>query len=148
MIKLFTDGSCLSKKGSVGAAYAIFRDSKLLELLGVPMHKGNPHNSEIMAALLGLKACISYAEDNEQIIVISDSKLLVNGMARCESFAGHVGGSNYALWKVLASIIEELRMRGCIITSMFVRGHNGNVGNLLCDRAARTAAESHWYIRG
>jgi len=143
MINLFTDGSCITgKKYGTGAAYCIQRDSCILDAMGTPIGKGGAFSSELMAALVGLCAVEDYVKDGESVVLHTDSRLLINGLGRCEEFARHPSGRNYAIWLEIYNVLARLQDRGCKVSASKVDGHMGNLGNMICDKLAKGAART------
>lgn len=142
---IYTDGSCIGNPGPGGWAAVILCNGKQIELSGGASDTTN-NRMELMGLIQGLKAL---DKDTTGVKIYSDSQYVVrafndgwlkswkrNGWKRKE---GPV--KNLDLWKELDKLTAQ---RKC--TFIWVKGHNGNQYNELCDQMA--CAESAKYADG
>lgn len=145
---IYTDGSCIGNPGPGGWAAVILCNGKQIELSGGASDTTNNRMElmELMGLIQGLKAL---DKDTTGVKIYSDSQYVVrafndgwlkswkrNGWKRKE---GPV--KNLDLWKELDKLTAQ---RKC--TFIWVKGHNGNQYNELCDQMA--CAESAKYADG
>ena len=124
---LYTDGSCLSNPdGPGGYAAVLIQNNKEIQRTS----GGNPSTTnnrmEITAVLEGLRMIPEGAE----VLLKSDSEYVIKTIQGVYSV-----GKNADLWQQLGC---EIKKR--CITCEWVRGHNGNAWNELCDELAGEAA--------
>ncbi len=93
---------------------------------------------ELMAVIAGLKAL---KKDNQQVVVYSDSKYVVNAVEKGwlntwikTNFKGDK--KNPDLWKELYALLQKNNIR-----FQWVKGHADNPFNNRCDELATTAAD-------
>jgi ribonuclease HI len=123
--RIYTDGACEPNPGIGGcAAIVIYPDGYTLER--TEHHDDTTNNRmEIRAAILGLLEL----SGSHRVIVYSDSQYLVNTMMR-----GWKKKKNTDLWQELddACGIHNVKFE-------WVKGHNGDKYNEMCDSLAEEA---------
>ncbi len=140
MITVFTDGSCVcGNPGSAAGAYVAVRDGVLLEAIGIPIGQSTNNRGEMTGAIQGLLAAARHAQPGEEVLLVSDSTYVVDGLWQARKRVVK-RLANYDLWQEIADAVEALDEAGHKLHSMWVRGHKGNPGNTLSDRLARAAA--------
>ncbi len=138
---LFTDGSCVQgNPGSAGSAYVLARGGKLLECLGFPLGRGTNNEGELTAAACGFEVCLQHANKGEDILLVSDSLYLLQGLQFADRTGADPCRPNNRLWRQIYEGLVKLHEHGNVLRTYWVKGHNGNDGNILCDILARTAA--------
>ena len=75
MIKIYTDGSCLSNPGNGGWAAIIIKDDKVIEISGNEKNTTN-NRMELLAPI----SALSKIEDKENIEIYTDSKYVKQGI--------------------------------------------------------------------
>lgn len=154
-VDMYTDGSCLKNPDGPGGYGVIVRYEKNGKLYEKKMSSGyeNTTNNrmEVTAVIKGLELMPA----NSEIIVHSDSKYLVdaitkNWVKKWESLnwdRGVNGGpvKNVDLWKDLLKAMQSHKVK-----FEWVKGHNGNPLNELCDKMAVEAAKTQkaFYYEG
>lgn len=135
----YTDGSCLKNPGGPGGwAFVLYRDGKPHNpncLTSDHLPETSNNRAELIAVIHALKA----VPEKSHIEIISDSRYVVNGANhwhRAWARRGWRNVKNLELWKELIDLKEK---RQCKMT--WIRGHDGNPQNELCDRMAGRAAE-------
>lgn len=133
IIEVWTDGSSTGKSDKPwGWGYCIVVDGSLLAMDKGGGESGTNNIGEIKAAIEGLWYCVD-AKLKGDIILVSDSQYVLN-MAM-------------GLWTPTKNLelIEELQTlaKYLKITTRWVKGHNGNKWNELCDALAKNGKE--WY---
>jgi len=140
MLTVFTDGSCVEgNPGKVGGGYILMRDGNLLGGEGFPCGTGTNNRGELEAAIAGLKAGMGKLQQGEDLLLVSDSQYMLDGMLviyrRCRKDV-----PNNDLWKRLLKQLNALAENGSRCMTYWVRGHSATDGNKLCDALARQAA--------
>lgn len=130
MIKVYVDGACSGNPGPGGwAAIVVNTDTgQTFQKHGGEAETTN-NRMEITAAISGLTAALGrYGEaiSESGVEIISDSQYVVNTMSR-----GWQRNKNTDLWDILEYLSEGIK-----ITWTWVRGHNGDPYNEMCDRLA------------
>jgi ribonuclease HI len=127
---IYTDGSCLKNPGGPGGyAAVIFREGEMIEELSGGDAVTTNNRMELMAAIVGLRA----VREPDVITLYSDSqypiKTLTQGWKRMK---------NVDLWVRLDQAAKSHR-----VSWQWIRGHNGNPGNVRADALANQAARLH-----
>jgi len=101
MVEVYIDGSSIGNPGRMAAAYAIYRDKRIIKKEGVYLGIGTNNFSEYMAFIISLIEVLSLGE--KSCHVYSDSNLL------CEQINGNfkVKSKNIYPLFVLAKKISE-----------------------------------------
>lgn len=140
MITVFTDGSCVyGNPGNAAGAYVAMRDGVLLEALGIPIGQSTNNRGEMAGAIQGLLAAARHAQPGEEVLLVSDSTYVVEGMRNARDRVARLA-FNHDLWKEMADAADALAASEHALHVKWVRGHKGNPGNTLSDRLARAAA--------
>ncbi|GHU49478.1 ribonuclease H [Spirochaetia bacterium] len=153
-IILYADGACRnngSKNATGGWAYILLWDSMKKEFRHSGFEQSTTNNRmEIKSILFGLQDIQSrWSNPYPQIAVISDSKYCINGastwMYSWERRGWKKGKKieskspllNVDLWKDMFEVCTTLNP-----SFFWVKGHNGNKYNELCDSLAFTSIRS------
>ena len=140
MLAVFTDGSAVeSNPGPSGSAYIVMRKGKLLCGRGFSTGRGSNNRSELIAAVHGLKAALGFCAKGEDVLLVSDSTYLLQGLAKCSSCT-RSGVPNHEQWRRLHGLLRLYAKNRSHCLLYWVRGHNGTNGNMLCDHMANKAA--------
>lgn len=144
---MFTDGSCVrGNPGQAAGAYAIVRDGNVLEALGVPLGAGTNNEGELMAAITGMTAALgTYIAPGERLLVVSDSKYLLNGLSNIAHYTSKPARPNWRMWLMLSDVLKLAAEKNVPVKTFWVRGHDRNMGNIMCDRLAQKAARTQKY---
>lgn len=132
-IIIYTDGSCLNNPGAGGWAWIKLDDGKIT--------KDSGGESSTTNNIMELSACINALSSlNEacEIDLYSDSQYVVKGIN--EWLSGWVktdfkGKKNVELWKNYLEVSKSHK-----INAIWVKAHNGDTYNEMCDELARTKA--------
>jgi ribonuclease HI len=127
---IYTDGSCLKNPGGPGGyAAVIFREGEVIEEVSGGDAVTTNNRMELMAAVVGLRA----VREPAVITLYSDSQYLIKTMP-----LGWKRLKNVDLWAQLDRAAQPHR-----VSWQWVRGHNGNAGNVRADALANQAARQH-----
>ena len=146
-IIMYTDGSCLKNPDGPGGCAVILlydKNGKPYEKRkSIPNESTTNNKMEIMAVITGLQMVLEPSD----IKIYSDSKYVVDAFhkkwvqkwQRINWDRGENGGvvKNVDLWKKLLSLLEPHTYQ-----FFWVKGHQGNQYNELCDQMAVEAAKS------
>lgn len=132
-IILYTDGSCLKNPGAGGWAW--------IKIDGENITKDSGGDAKTTNNIMELSACINAISSlNEpcEIDLYSDSQYVVKGIN--EWLAGWIkinfkGKMNVELWKKYLEVSKSHK-----INAIWVKAHNGNKYNEMCDELARLQA--------
>ncbi len=139
---IHTDGSCLKNPGGAGGFAAIVDGFGERQVLTGGESASTNNRMELMAAIVALESLSPRAPLN--VLLYSDSKYLVDGMSQGWPLKWERNGwktkkkapvCNPELWKRLLAA-----SRRHIVTWEWVRGHNGDRDNELCDTLALETA--------
>lgn len=133
--QLYTDGG-YSMSGDFGAfAYVILQDGVLLHKYAEKIEHETNNRAEIKAILHGVKAL----PNNSEVEVFSDSQYAL----------GVLSGKYKA--KKNPDLVEEYKRmvvsKGIKASYTWVRGHNGNAWNEMCDQLCNEAAGADLNVR-
>jgi len=141
MIKIYTDGSCLSNPGNGGWAAIINNDGNILRISGSEKNTTN-NKMELMAPIRALQKISS----NEQVEIYTDSKYVKLGIT--EWVHKWIKNSwltskkepvkNKELWIELYNLTKSFKIKW-----IWVKAHVGNPLNEEVDLLAKKAAESN-----
>ena len=127
---IYTDGSCLKNPGGPGGyAAVIFREGEMIEELSGGDAVTTSNRMEIMAVIVGLRA----VREPSVITLYSDSQYLIKTLT-----LGWKQMKNADLWARLDQAAQPHR-----VSWQWIRGHNGNPGNVRADALANQAARLH-----
>ena len=127
---IYTDGSCLKNPGGPGGyAAVIFREDEMIQELSGGEAITTSNRMEITAAIVGLRA----VQEPSVIALYSDSQYLIKTLAQ-----GWKRMKNVDLWARLDQAAKPHR-----VSWQWIRGHNGNPGNVRADALANQAARQH-----
>jgi len=139
MIKIYTDGSCLSNPGNGGWAAIINNDGNILRISGSEKNTTN-NKMELMAPIRALQKISS----NEQVEIYTDSKYVELGIT--EWVHKWIKNSwltskkepvkNKELWIELYNLTKSFKIKW-----IWVKAHAGNILNEEVDLLAKQAAE-------
>ena len=127
---IYTDGSCLKNPGGPGGyAAVIYRGDELIEELSGGDVVTTNNRMELMAVIVGLHA----VRERSVITLYSDSQYVIKTLTQ-----GWKRLKNVDLWSRL-----DQAARPHDVDWQWVRGHNGNAGNVRADALANRAARLH-----
>ena len=130
---IYTDGGCRVNPGGAGAYAAVVLDGNtnqvLHQLCGDEPSTTN-NRMELMAAIIGLQV----VPNNSSLLIYSDSQYLIKTM---EGY--YQRKKNLDLWEILDELVEDKE-----ITWNWVRGHDGNQYNEMCDEMCTKAQDKYY----
>ena len=138
---LYTDGSCQSNPGPGGWAYVLISGQKEERFCGGTRVTTN-NRMELTAVIRGL----TRVPEGSSVAVYSDAQYVTNafnkGWIHNWKRLGWNNGSgtlkNTELWKNLDGLVKARN-----VTFVWVKGHNGNKYNEICDEAANAVSERY-----
>lgn len=136
--EVYGDGSsCGAAGGPIGWGWVVLKDGAVLYSGCGGFEEGTNNQAEAMAVIDGLRTlfqCPEYLDAKEKtVLVVSDSQY-VCGLGN--------GTSAPATNKELAKLLRILCVYGDV-TCKWVRGHNGEPVNEICDKLAKYGKELH-----
>ena len=140
MIKIYTDGSCLSNPGNGGWAAIINNDGDVVKISGSEKNTTN-NKMELMAPIKALQEI----KKNEQVEIYTDSKYVKLGITEWIhkwtknnwKTSKKEPVKNKELWVKLYDLNKSFE-----INWIWVKAHAGNTLNEEVDLLAKKAAES------
>lgn len=141
MVYLYTDGACHVKQSIGGFSYLIVKNGIIYKHYSQQVLKTTNNRMELSAVIYGLQSIYddNNLNDVKEINVVSDSSYVVfainKGWLNKWKEDNYVNRLNSDLWHQLDKLI---RLRK--INFIWVRGHNGNQYNELCDKLAVAAS--------
>lgn len=141
-LEIYTDGSCLGNPGPGGYGAVLRRaDGRVKEISGAVQEETTNNRMEMLAVI---KALEQIKSDYAEVIVYSDSQLLVNAFNKGWIDKWRANGwlkadkkqvENRDLWQQLAPLAERHKVK-----FEWVPGHAGNEGNERANQLAIAAA--------
>ena len=135
---VFTDGSTEpANPGHGGWSYVVLIQKQEVHRDSGSFQLTTNNRMELMAALKGIR----YAVENHGVQYVklhSDSKYVVNGVGwwvNTWALENYEGRLNADLWKQVFDLKQLVR-----IETFFIKGHNGETYNEICDELAYEAA--------
>jgi ribonuclease HI len=122
----YTDGACLGNPDGPGGWAAIVYPG--WELYG---HLSSTSNNR--AEALGMLAAIEWVPPGSSLVIYSDSELSVRILG-----GSYKAKANLEIWTEIRRAIAERRVQ---VTTEWVRGHAGDIGNERADRLSVWAAK-------
>ena len=137
MITIYTDGAAKGNPGPGGYGTILDYKGKEKELAeGFRMTTNN--RMELLAVIKGLEAI---KKDGWQVLVVSDSKYVVDSVEKgwVQNWVkkGFKGKKNEDLWRRFLKVYYKHQVK-----FKWIKGHAGHPQNERCDRLAVAAAES------
>jgi ribonuclease HI len=142
-LKIYTDGGCSGNHGPGGWAYVIiFQEEKIIAKDMGSQKETTNNRMELTAVIEALRALKKQEAPPRGIAVYTDSQYVQKGISEwiqnwkrnSWKTAGKKPVKNQDLWVELDSLASEFR-----ITWEWVKGHDGNKFNELCDRMTQEA---------
>lgn len=139
-VNIYTDGACMGNPGPGGWAVVLNNDYATKLISGSCKQTTN-NRMELLAVINGLKAL----KKKCKVELYSDSKYIVNAINlhwldnwKNNGWLTSSGTDvkNIDLWNELIQLLKEHEVK-----FNWVKGHNGNYFNDMCDNAAREAAK-------
>lgn len=138
-VVIYTDGSFFGRNGNGGWAAHLQCNGQNVTICGCELDTTN-NRMEIMAVLAGLRALIVPCK----VVVYSDSQYVVNSISQGwlrgwvrKGWITSTGGQvkNRDLWEEMLTLLDIHDVH-----AQWVRGHNGDPLNELCDSISRCLA--------
>jgi len=138
-IIIYTDGACINNPGPGGYGIVILDGKSRKEMSGGYQLTTN-NRMELMACIAGLKNL----DSSSSVTLYSDSQYVVNGISKgwAEKWQANnwmrtrkEPAQNPDLWEQLLILCKKHDVK-----FVWVRGHDGNRENEVCDQLATTAA--------
>ncbi len=137
MIEIYTDGSSRGNPGPGGFGVVLKSGKHRKEIMG-GYRKTTNNRMELLAVIVGLE---TIKAKNQQVLVISDSKYVVDSVEKGWVFGwvkkGFKDKKNPDLWMRFLKVYKNHQVK-----LRWVKGHAGHVENERCDVLAVTAATS------
>lgn len=140
-VTIYTDGACSGNPGPGGYGIVMLSGSKRREI-----SQGYRRTTNNRMELLSVIVALEELTRRCRVTVYSDSQYVVNAItqrwvygwkARGWKRADKKPAQNIDLWERLLPLLEKHD-----VTFRWVRGHNNNVENEVCDQLAVAAAQS------
>ena len=140
MIKIYTDGSCLSNPGNGGWAAIININGEIKKISGNEKNTTN-NRMELMAPIKALK----YTNSKDPIEIFTDSKYVMDGITEYIKkwkvngwkTASKKPVKNSDLWKQLDALSAQHSIRW-----NWVKGHSGHRENDIADELANLGIDN------
>lgn len=138
----YVDGSCIGNPGYAGSAFTL----TLPEGTVVEGQWHHPAGTNITAEMEALVACLTYLHEGQTAVIHTDNEMLANGynqwlpgwIAKGWRKADGKPVLNAEIWQR----IDALKAARPKVRVVWVKGHNGNVGNERADKLAVEAART------
>ena len=154
MLHIYSDGSCSGNPGAGGWAYVMviktFQGDSIIsrDSGGVPDTTNN--RMELLAVINALEALNEMSNLPRAISLYTDSQYVQKGITEWINqwkrnqwrTSDKKQVKNQDLWQKLDALSTDLQSGEFTISYKWVKGHEGNVYNELCDKMARQAIAS------
>ena len=144
---IFTDGSCLSNPGGVGGFAYVKVNTKTFERVGIC--GGSPSTTNNRMEMMACIAAFETIEEPSKIMIVTDSTYLKDTYVKnwiyywkhnCWRTSSQKPVKNKDLWLMIDSYANKHS-----IEWVWVKGHNSQPENELCDKWAREMARRILY---
>lgn len=132
---IYADGSCIQNPGQGAFAYVILQQDKIIKKKSKAYRHTTNNRMEILGVIEALKSL-----PPSKVEIFSDSQYLVNSVNKrwltnwyAKDFQGI---KNPDLWRTLHFLLKTH-----LTTFIWIKGHNGNTYNELCDKMAKNASK-------
>lgn len=136
MIEIYTDGACSGNPGPGGFGVVLKWQGHKKELMA-GFKKTTNNRMELLAVIVGLE---SIKAPNQQVLVVSDSKYVVDAVEKRWVFGwvkkNFKDKKNPDLWKRFLKIYAQHQVK-----LQWVKGHAGHPENERCDEMAVIASK-------
>lgn len=136
MIEIYTDGACSGNPGPGGFGVVLKWQGHKKELMA-GFKKTTNNRMELLAVIVGLE---SIKAPNQQVLVVSDSKYVVDAVEKRWVFGwvkkNFKDKKNPDLWKRFLKIYAQHQVK-----FQWVKGHAGHPENERCDEMAVIASK-------
>ena len=137
--KLYTDGSCFGNPGAGGWAYVLINGQNETR-----RHGGHPMTTNNRMELTGVISGLKQVPEKASVAVFTDSQYITNAFNKKWVFNWKKNGwmrndgelKNKELWIELYNLVSRRT-----VSFNWVKGHNGDHYNEMCDRAATAMSE-------
>jgi len=139
MFEIYTDGACKGNPGKGGWGFVIYNKAeKILEKSGSCEYTTN-NKMELIAVIEAIEAFINMYNNNEKMILYTDSAYVWNGICKWINTwkknnwmtCNKNPVKNQDLWQKLDILLDPTRFE-----FKWVKAHNGNIGNEYADKLA------------
>jgi ribonuclease HI len=139
-LEIYTDGACRKNPGPGGWAAVIINSDK-----SIPIHGRNPNTTNNQMELTAVIKALEFIKEPAEIILYTDSQYICNAINshwlinwKKHNWIKSDGKPvlNRDLWEKISTLINFHH-----VTIKWVKGHNNNKYNEICDKLA--VAESH-----
>lgn len=135
-ITIYTDGASRGNPGPGGYGTVLLAGPYRKEL-SEGFRKTTNNRMELLAVIKGLE---SLKKEGSEVLVISDSKYVVDAVTKGWIWGwmkkGFKGKKNEDLWRRFVEVYKKHK-----VEFRWVKGHAGNIENERCDQLAVAAAE-------
>lgn len=145
MIHVYTDGSCNNKSKQAGGCGIVLKYGEFEKHVSLGQFSNTTSaRMEIRGALEALRLITN---KNIPVMLYCDNKYVVNAIAmkwaeRWESEYWLVNGANRVNYDLWIQVLKEIRKFTKSVEFVWIKGHNGNHYNEICDRLAALGGKS------
>jgi len=137
MFKVYTDGSCLGNPGPGGVGIVILKDDVEVDRFSFGEAYTTNNRMELTASLCGIAYVKETFGYDSKILVLSDSKYVVDGMSE---WRHGWKKTNWKGCKKNRDLWEQIDVLGDDCQYQWVKGHNKDKYNEIADDLAQAAA--------
>ena len=146
MIEIYTDGSCRKARNDGGMG--VYIPAWDMHLAVAQTYVTN-NRMELGAIYLGLLVAYEYAQEGQEVCIVSDSRYALDSVFTW--WAGWVKSGfktksgdvkNLELLKGIQTVLADVRKLGVKVSHRWVKGHSGNAGNEEADRLSNWRANN------
>lgn len=136
-----TDGSCLKNPGPGGWAW-------VEQLTGARASGGATHTTNNVMELTALLEALTHVAPNESLLLRIDSQYVINTVTKWAPGWKRKGwkkadGSPVKNRELVEALLEAYQSRTAPTKVVWVKGHDGDAANELCDQLARSQAQRY-----
>jgi ribonuclease HI len=138
MFTVYTDGSCLGNPGPGGVGIVVLKDGNEIGRFSFGEKYTTNNRMELIASMSGIAYVKETYGYDQEILVISDSKYVVDGMTE---WRHGWKKKNWKNCKANLDLWKEIDVLGDNCKYQWVKAHNKDFYNEIADKLALAAAK-------
>lgn len=133
--KIYADGSCIPNPGKGALSYVILHKDKVIKKHSKAYKLTTNNRMELLGVIEALKTLPPHSKaevylDSQYVVNSINKRWLTRWIAK-----SYTGVKNQDLWKQISDLITKYT-----VTFKWIKGHNGDIYNELCDKMAKKAS--------
>jgi ribonuclease HI len=143
-MKIYCDGACKGNPGLSGSGVVVFHNDNISSYSGEYEENGTNNTAELKA----FKKALELSQNDSHCTIYVDSQYTINSITKWaynwkkNNWTKKGGIKNLELIKEIHSLYDSFKESLDIV---YVKGHSGDYGNDLADKAANIAIQNKYF---